>query len=377
MLSSIAGYRDRATNRLESRIGRYADVPMDVKDLQITDKKIENISSKLCEFRNVISASGRYHRLRAQIEKETDPTRKEEAERERDAAHREIVGTMNDLNLTVGAAVGSELVHNFTTGEMDEQAEEYEKRLELYDMLIGVRNNIVGSGASPEQMKEKFISIYQTLITMTRDYDKEPDEISSELLDRVNKTVAFKREMKDITKGALGGTEVEIMLRMPGDNSPLKAAIYPRDAIIEKLKKALAGGRLEVVMVNPMSFIKDRTDINPEYGSATINVDYNNVRDMEENIIFQIEAKRKEIDEIKSLKMAHVIKARLNDEIKKLEAERERLVGGEIHLTKDDDFSIKDSMSIVRDQEIDFEEHEKLVKYLNTKGKVPVVISFE
>lgn len=315
-LVSIANYRDRTRNRLESRIDRYKDVP------GVSGEKLDSIAGKLHQFKNVVNASFTYHQARSRADRATNPEEKAEAEAEQKAAYTEIAGSMDALKLSVGESGGSSLVHHLTTGELDEFADEYRERQDLYDRIIVTRNRIIG-GSNQEEMKEQFKSIYRKLIEMTKYYNKKPEDIATELLERAaqfKEGIRFRGEKRRRAEKAFGGIETEVMVKIPGGGESVRAAIYPRENVIGKLEKILSSGvvELEASMLRPISFVKDKTDIHPEYGKTSIILKY-----------------------------------------------------------KSPDLSIEDEMSIIRDQELNIEDHEKIIDYLNTNDAVSVLINFE
>ncbi|MBD3408527.1 MAG: hypothetical protein GF411_20555 [Candidatus Lokiarchaeota archaeon] len=347
LMDSAANSRKDEMNRIESIIGRYANIPRDYTDYTISIPELENtegdkvkigidtdlvstVYSKLNEIRNVALAIGDYHRARETIETENPESAEyEDALARKEQAYETIHVSMGKIASDIGETPGAKLdtqggiIHKFT-GELDKFSKEYKGRLGLYDKLIDIRNDLLGQGLSDDQIREGYVNIYRKLLQSAKVYNLEPRHVASELADRFRKYIEFKREQHRTRREAFGGIEIDTILYVPGSSEPLEVSIYPMENVYDKVSKTLDSGiSLEATLINPQKFINS--------GEGVLSIKYDNVQEMEKG-----------------------------------ETETE--------IAPEEEYSIDANMTIRSAVEIDIDKHDEIITYLNQSGKKPVII---
>lgn len=199
LLVTLSNARRERIDRVKVLIDRYKDDDPDV-------------AAKLEEFKSLVIASERYHDARSKLDVAT-------SEEEKEAARREISKQESILNTARRSL-------QFEFGERAEElSEAYLERIKIYDKLIRERNAIIGKiHTNRVEAEETFKSIINTIVSMTKKYNEDGDELSSELVDRyVSARQAVKRAKEKIS----GKMEVRALVQLPEIEERINVKIYP------------------------------------------------------------------------------------------------------------------------------------------------------
>jgi hypothetical protein len=327
ILRSIARYRQISKNKVESRIERYKDIP--------------GVADQLFAFRDVMTQSEAYQRARMAIDRAATGTDDlANAEQERDRAYGAVKHAMKTAKLSIAdAAAEGDRPHYLTTDELGHFSQTYKERQKIYDMLIQTRNRILGRGVTREEQQENFVSIISKLIAMTRQYNKAPKEITAELLDRRDQYVEFKKMRQKRSREAEPTIKIPVYIEKPGGTQRITGILYPslhNEWKYEKLRGAKE--TVDAKMLNPARFM-DRDSVMDDT-KTQVKIVFDNLAELEERF-------------------------------------RKAMPDDEMEIDPEEEFEIKETASIVRDMELDIDEHDELMEYLNSSEPKTIVIGFE
>lgn len=389
ILDSIMSYRNSIRNNIKARIERYKDVPDGANENKVVD-----FYTKLNTFDNIINSSGIYHqaRLNAEISIGKD---KEKYAIERDGAYKDITISMKNLNLAAAKIDGP--VHTLAADNLDELSDKYRERQKQYDIMIKARNKIL-EGGTKKQIKDRFISIYRTLVEMTKHYNKAPEEIASELLDRAEKykaAISMRKEKTRRAESAFGGIEIPVLVSIPGTPNDIEAAIFPLKHVYNKILSMLENFvEVNATLSSPNKLLRnEKTSIKITYSGSgeqeiTQKIKENTEKINALNDIIDIPtgaagtvARDLALKKHKYLRSTPIKQLMRSEEgMEKLRTYLDELKTQTSYLMSKDNnelYKIDETMAIVFNDAINFEENEEIYNYFNTNTEIPIVISLK
>jgi len=270
LIESIETSRKTVVEMIRGRISKYDPNTTGSGDFDVNHAKIEKMHEILGQFYKITDASRNFHteRYRAKIIPDDSPD-KEAAQMKAKEARGAITKIMTSLESSAGIMVSDESDESNRFMKTNDESDEYLERQEKYKEMILSRNKIFAMSDGNEKDRQR-VFIYNNLIDMTKSYNKPPPEISRELLkvaadyhgeadfDELAEAHEWEETQKRNEEIASDDKEMGIYLKIPGNNQPIKAAIYPVPHIAERLEKILDKEDIEVSVLNPSSLLRNK-----------------------------------------------------------------------------------------------------------------------
>ena len=245
MLKTISLYRNSVVDKIEIIITNYSN---DIPDL------VGNVKS----FKAIIDNSGVYQRCRAKLDHAAKYGIKLD---DMDKLHDEMDKSLKIIKQntkSIGIREGSfQVTHRLVMSkDLESMSEKYRNRAVIYRNIIKARNNILRGATTDQEKKEVFINIYNTLITMTKQYNMGVKDVVDELSDQwsqFEEAGRFVRREKRAKEIAAGRIKYDAFVTIPGiDDVEIEAMIFVRPQFEDILAKLAKSGIIKAKVYDPL-----------------------------------------------------------------------------------------------------------------------------